>query len=575
MSPKLGLMATTGGGGPLLAVNVGPRIPSLQITLSVGASTRLLNGSGSAASAANIAWSSISPGGHEQCTFDVTEAERAANPSVYRYGAFVVVKIAPGEPDAGIVIWTGFMQTPTPTLGAYVSTITALGFQQLLRDSQDPLLWMSHHIKDWTTTDDQPWGSHFKNAASMQARVGGGHIAFSIRKRQPVVRLDASRVGFYYDDTVNVTRVRGTVRKWHPVPSASAGADPNYSVTIHRYDGPKQPGSDVQVYSMSTQIMSPTDSLAFDSGVLGTPKPAVTIEFTRVGKGRHKTAVAWKVWLQDVTVNGDAYQGGRTPDDTYIASNAVKDIAALAGLSATGVVATTQNCLPLWHQSGPWSDTLDHLATVSGGVNGYRWAVWDLVGGLPDVTFAPWNSGNTIWTTNGFTSAATSICQLDTLPGDLYSKVIVTFRRPHSKRLHRVTAPITPNPFAGLDAPLAARRRAKRYHLDEPQRDSVLASQVAINLAAFYSTEQYDGTIQATYLNNGGSDRWAGEARAGDRIVVSDFPGGAKTFRIVSMEGSNEGPCTLHIGSVPGRFHQMVKHLEHQARDHGNRNSHH
>src|SRR5205814_7796846 len=100
----------------------------------------------------------------------------------------------------------------------------------------------------------------------------------------------------------------------------------------------------------------------------------------------------------------------------------------------------------------------------------------------------------------------------------LFSSVCVTYRRVNGRRLRRETAEVSPNPFAGLDAPLSSRRRHKHVHLHEPQPDSLLAQQVATDLAAYYSTQQYGGTVEAFSLSDGATEHWAGQARAGEQL---------------------------------------------------------
>lgn len=556
-------------------------IPGLQITLSVGGSTMLLNGTGSAlaAKASNIAYGSAIGRGHDECSFDVTEALRSANTAIFRYGSRIEIRIAPGESHAGTVVYTGYMQTPVATYGNIVTTIKGLGYGTLFYDTQDPLLWQTQHIPDWQDTDSQPFGAAFNSASSINLTTGGGSVRWNIAAGQSTSAGDSAGVGFYIDDEIQPTFIKGTLIH-------KTSGTTNYSLRVNGYTGPSNPNS-IRYFNtsadsnLSTKLQSATNSNAFNCGPITNANaasyPVCTIELTRTGTGTGTGTAGFSFHIEDLRLWGNAYQGGRVPGDSYAPENPVKDMAAILGFSTAKVQTTgITNCLPLWHQSGPWADTMDHLSTVCMGLNGWTWGVFDIVGGAPEVRFADWTTSNTTWTTNAYSSAATVEAHLDTIPEDLYGKVTITYRRTHSKRLRRVSKPIATNPFTGLDPWMASRQRAYRYHIDEPQPDNTLATTIATNLALYYATQTYNGTVDAFYLTSAGNDRWAGEARAGDRLTISDFPGGSKTFHISQVQARNDGPVTLSIGDIPGDVKSVIRwYTHHQHRQHGNLSLHH
>jgi hypothetical protein len=438
---------------PPITAPFGARIPALQITLTLGASTRILNGAGSNAAAENISWSNVVNGGHVDCRFTVLDSERVTNSGIYRYGTRCEVAIAPGEPHAGTKLFTGYLLTPVTEVDGARCELVAQGYQQLLRERTDPLLWQTYHAKDWADTDDPPFAPAFDNADAINMSIGNATIEWSVSQGQAISAGDTTRAGFYVDDDVNITRVAGTIHK-------RVGTS-QYAFKLIRYDGPGNPQTGQTVNNFATELSS-TNNVETFQFALGVPKPVATLELSRVGS-ISPTGAAYKLRVNALRVNGDAAQSGRGIGDSYAAYKPILDMCDLIGFTTARVsTASTSDCLPLWNQANTaWSDTLDHIAMILTGAQGFKWAVWDFVGAGPEMEARDYATGNKTWTTKGYTAQATSICQLDSITNDMYSKVSVTFRRLHSRRLARVSVPVSPNPFAGLDPPLSGRSRVK------------------------------------------------------------------------------------------------------------------
>jgi hypothetical protein len=537
-------------------------LPGLQVKLQNGATTRILNGVGAQAVCDTIRHSSAIPGGYIAASFRIADSERSSNSVIYRYGTLCQIVIAPGYPDAGFEVWSGFLLTPSPA-GDASCTVEAVGFYQLVQETETALLWMDAHIGgSWSSTDNDPFGPAFRNCDAIVEHVDKGSMGFNIAQGQAISGGDTSRLGWWFQDHA-VTRVAGKLRK--------NNSAPNYTLRLRRYAGPnvgQNGGTNVDAYPLG----SGNNVDNFDTAI-GVPQSMVTLELSRSG-GTGTTGTTNKIWFTDIRVNGDAYRAGITPGDTYVADGPIRDMAALLGFTTGKVTVCTQNVLPLWQQSGSWADMWSHLATILYGANGWKWAVWGMVGGGPEVEFRDYATGNTTWTLNGYTSAANTIQGLDTASQDVYNRVIVTYRFPHSPRLKRAIAYVVPNPFAGMTGPLALRQRAFTYALQDPQRlnsggTSTLAENIAATLALSLGTEQWAGTIEGYYANDGTADRSLALSKAGQLVTVADQPGGSKTFRIQAVEGGDDILTKFTIGRLPDSIDRMIWLSHRRAKEKG------
>jgi uncharacterized membrane protein len=580
--PTLWVRVPSGVGEVVPYLNI-PRpfatTPGVAATVTIGGSSRRLNGAAPDAYMRGAKWTNIVNGGHDTASMVILASEYLANLDVYRYGAEMVLRVAEGFPDAGTILFTGYLNGPAVGADAATVTLSAVGYASLARDTKDPLLWQTWHAQDWQSTDDPPFGSYFRNDDSMTVHVAKAVISFHIPKGQDIQSGDSVRVGFFLGDDVNVTRVAGTLETNR---SAPGGTD-NYALHLYRYDAPTAPGSEQNVYNFDGEIGSPGGSHPFVAR-LNVGRNTVTFDLSRLGADA-TTGATWRLWFRDLRVNGDAYQDGRNPDDTYHAHFAATDIFELLGFyNVTDMVqATVQNCLPLFIQAGdPWSDTLDHLALILSGGHGWKWAVWDRDNaGNITAEFRDYDlAHNNGWQTTAYNPAAMSTAKIDQVVDDLYSKVIVTYHTTSKKRKHHAIEPVVPNPFADLDDPLINRQRARTIHIPEPlPHGATLPDEIATNLAAYYSEVQYGGTFETIAVSDGSASRWAGQVRAGELIGCNDFPNHdgtiGHTFRILQVDGTDEGPCTITIGRVPNTLARVMYRLHQRNREHALHAHHH
>jgi hypothetical protein len=526
-------------------------LPTVQVTLTrSSAGTLKLNGTGADGYADSLQWSSEVNGGHKTASFRIPQSFLAAHRGIVRYGTRCEFKVASG-PDNGTVIFTGYLlsvpDATTPDL-----TVNAVGYQQLVHERTDAMLWQSAHIQDWVSTNGAPFGIGFACANGIQESVNPGFVGFRVDKGSTVKFGDDSTIGWWFGPDVTWTRLAGTISKNSTVPGGSA----NWWLRVCRYDGPTNFASRGVVDNFASLL----DTTNFQDTFVSTPavaRPVCTLELLHTAGTT--TPEQLRIWINDLRISGDAYRGGRTPSDTYQGHNPVLDLAADLGFTTGKVATVSTSCLPLWHQSGPWTDVFEHLSHLFTGANGWKWGVWDIVGGAPEVEFRDYATSNTTWTVSGYGTNANAAVNLQTAQNDLHAKVVVTYRHAGSPRLLRKTAAITPNPFTGLDPWMQGRQRAFHYHIPDPQpASSTLPQTAATNLAADFSNEQWEGTIDVAYANDGSNDRSGVLIRAGQLVRISDFPGGAKTLRIESVDGVDKGPITLHIGRRPHSIERLI-----------------
>jgi len=239
----------------------------------------------------------------------------------------------------------------------------------------------------------------------------------------------------------------------------------------------------------------------------------------------------------------------------YKASDAVKDVAAKMGLNTDGVVTTFKSILPLWWQTGTWAELLDYLGILER----FNWAVWEQGTGGPKLMFRDWLAGP-IWLTNCYGTSAVAIADLQA-SDDVYNRVDVAYKTNSNPRIRHAVAELTPNPFAGLSGSLALRQRTFHYELNDPQSgvtgDEGFPQAVADAIALGLNAETISGTIRLSFAWNGTVNKTAYNVRAGDRIWVSDFPGGAKLLRIVETDADETG-VTLTVGRQSMKLERLL-----------------
>ena len=68
------------------------------------------------------------------------------------------------------------------------------------------------------------------------------------------------------------------------------------------------------------------------------------------------------------------------------------------------------------------------------------------------------------------------------------------------------------------------------------------------------------GAVVLSYAHEVGASRNKASyhIRAGDKLRIADFPGGARTFRIYEARHYDDQPSVLQIGDHPMRFERMM-----------------
>ena len=525
-------------------------LPDLQLVVSYGTNKRILNGIGSNSVADHIRWSSVIPGGHHALSARIVDTERSGNTATYRYGATVTLRKAPAVgalAESGVIYWQGYLRTPTSNEDG-TSDLIASGWHLLLQERDDALLWQARYYGDWQSGDAQGF-SLGQSAAAIYSSINNASIGFGVNKGDDLKDQQHARIVWYYTDALNTQvlprKVAGTIYK-----NVSLGATPNYKLLLERFDSPTANNTATTVNNYSGQLTNANiddTGSTFSDTVAQSPAthPVIALSLWRIGDtGTAGAAFAFRVTIKDLRVSDLA------SSDTYVSSSVIADLAANSRMGFTSgakVTATSRNILPLFWTNGTWWDLVDYLATAEA----YKWAVWEM-NPLPELEFRAWNTG-TVWTTNSFGATATTIAQLQ--PDDeLYNVVDVSYTQGQSSRIRHARTLVSPDPFAGLTP---ARVRTFKYALQDPQPDNVLALAISASLASEYGTEQLSGTATGSYFTSG-TDQTSYAVRAGDRLTLSDYPGGPQTVRITGVDHSDAAPSVLTFGRVPSDLTRML-----------------
>lgn len=542
---------------PTPAVDLGVPLPDLQLVIEYAAGKRILNGNGAHSVAMRLQWNSTAPGGHNALSATIPETERLANTATYRYGATATLRQAPAVgalAETGQVFWQGYLRTPIPSDDG-TCDLVANGWSHLLSERDDALLWQTRYYGDWQPADAEGFALGITNDG-IDSQVNNTSLQWSVKKGTELQNNDKAKLVWYYADDTNTDvlprRVAMTVYKNQIVPG---GASPNYSLVLERYLGPTSNDTrpNVQVHDLVAALgnnnTGDQGTSVIDSITQASPHhPVIALTFYRNTNTDQQTGAgsSFKVTCRDVRLNDIA------TGDSYLSSSVISDLADNARLAftvgSTMVPATTRNILPLFWQGDSWWALVEYLAV---GEN-VKWMVWEK-NPNPEFEFRDWSLGTT-WTATGYGTSATAIAQLS--PDDeVYSHIDVSYTRGGSARIRHARAAVSPDPFAGLTPP---RVRSFGYALRDPQPDGTLAQAIADALAVEFGTEQYAGTVLASFVTLGVADRTVYEVRAGDLLTLSDFPGGARTVRIYGADHRDDGPSTLTIGRVPSRLDRFL-----------------
>jgi hypothetical protein len=529
-------------------------LPTVEITCSSGSNSRILNGANASTTntqADQVSFGSIMPGGFSGMDFRVLDTIRSATPGVFKYGANVRAKIAPNYAGAGTILWEGYLRTPTPNDDG-TSTMHAVGYKTLVEERSDPLLWQTRYYGDWQTPDSDDFSDNFHNSQHIDAMVQDAALKWVSQKGTDIA--DGNKAMLLWWGGGNdaspqhlCRRIAGRILGSDNV-GGQTGAE--WSLHLERFTGPQSANpTDVFVFwnEMNDKNSSAFD-ISFGAGVGG---PASVVGFTLYKKSSapgnlNKT---WRFWIENLRINDLA------PGDSYVASAMVNDLKDRLGFGNAYVNTTSQNVLPLWWQSGTWADLMDYL---SGSEGNWKWGVWEKGAQGPAFEFRDWSSNFNTWRLPCYTANPAGIPQIAPSE-DVYSVIDVTYRQGNTSRIRHAKVNVSPNPFAGLDAPLAVRQRTYMFSLPDIQFDSTFAMNVAQKLANEFGTERYSGTVRCVYATDAstGNDKSAYQVRAGDKFTIPDFPGGSQTFRVYEAQADPEG-VTLSLGRNPMRVDRMI-----------------
>lgn len=533
-------------------------LPAVEIIATSGSSARTINGanqSGPNDEADQISFSSVMPGGFSGMDFRMPDAARTATPGVFKYGANVKARIAPTYTGAGTLLWEGYLRTPTPNDDG-TSSMHAVGYKTLLEERSDQIMWQTRYYGDWQGPDSDDFGDAFHNSQHIDATVDDASLKWVSHKSTDVADGNKSMLLWWGggNDASIANKPQPVCRR---IAGAVIGSDPvgnqtnaSWSLHLERFTGTVTANpSDVYVF---WNEMNDKDRSAFDITLgAGVGGPASVIAFTLYKKGPAVGGLnkTWRFWVENLRVN-DLASG-----DSYTASAMVNDLKDKLGFGNAYITATSQNVLPLWWQSGTWSDLMDYLAGSEGN---WKWGVWEKGAQGPIFEFRDWDTNFNTWKVNCFTNSPFGIPQIAPSE-DVYSVVDVSYKQGNVSRVRHTRKNVSPNPFAGLDPPLAGRQRTYQFALPDIQFDSQFADNVATKLANDFGKERYSGTVRCTYATDAvtGNDKSAYQIRAGDKLTIPDHPDGSTTFRVTEAQHDPEG-STITLGRNPMRVDRMI-----------------
>jgi hypothetical protein len=539
------------------------RLPPVELTCSSGGSSRILNGSNQTGPndwADGVTFGSIMPGGFSGMDFRIPDAARLATPGVFKYGANVRGKIAPGEAGAGTILWEGYLKTPTPN-GDGTATMHAAGYKTLLEERSDPLLWQTRYYGDWQSPDTDDFSDNFHNSQHIDASVQDASLKWVAQKGTDIA--DGNKAMLLWWGGGNDASVdKAVFARCGRIAGALIGSDDNgnqtnarFSMHLERFTGPISAGTPTDVYVFWNEMNS-KDRSTFDITLgAGVGGPASLIGFTLYKKGpvnNNSLDKTWRFWIENLRVN-DIASG-----DSYTASAMVNDLKDRLGFGNAYITATSQNVLPLWWQQGTWSDLMDYLAGSEGN---WKWGVWERGAQGPIIEFRDWGTNFNTWKVWGYPgSGQANAVDVQIAPSeDVYSVVDVTYKQGSTSRIRHSRKNVSPNPFAGLDPPLALRQRTYQFALPDIQLDGTFADNVATKLANDLGTERLGGTMRISFAQDAvtGNDKSSYQVKAGDKVTLVDYPGGSQVFRITEAQHDPEG-TTLTLGPRSLRVERMI-----------------
>lgn len=541
-------------------------LPPVVVAVQGPAATRTLN-SPTGSVIGNLTWSSVINGGFSELSGEISLAEFSSNPTVYKYGSIVTASIIAGQGyvDEGRILFSGYLRTPVPTESGSVQLV-AVGWKTLLEEREEPMLWQDRFFGSWMDTDnDDIWGGSFRSDDSIDTTVRSSSLLWVAKKGTSLKTADAGRIGWYYQSDSGdplrdhrIRRIAGRVRQNIDMPGGAVAPGSNYRMRIMRYDGPTNFASGQNVYSLESELSQANNS-QFDV-VVGVPRNTITIELDYRDANKDITNT-FRVWIVNLKVNGDAYRATPPSWDLYTSSDVAADLAFWMGFS-TRIIGTVTNILPLWWVTGSWAELMDYLCFGGGDVQGvFRWAVWEADGtGKPVLEFSPWGQGsNRSWTVYGYSESAHTIATI--APGDdIYNRVEVAYKQAGSARIRNILKPVTiagQDPFAGLPAPLPLRKRTFKISLPDPVHDDTFPNAVADTAVNELSQEQFSGTITFSHVFDGALTRPSYVVKAGDQLMVADFPPGPKMLRIYEVQHS-ETESVATVGETPMRLERLM-----------------
>lgn len=488
--------------------------------------------------AAIAAWTvNDTEGGYDQASGQLTEREwrEVGSPS---QGAALVAR------SEGSVVWAGRMAQP-PQLKDGIASFTAVGHNAKADQRGMRLFIQSADMSQWVPYDADPHnvagGAKYDHSRKWNVETTNHAIRFSLDRNQSLATGDGASVIFYAEG-VDIQRVKWT-QDYN-----TADQFPKLEIKVQRANGPTGAATNVTTGGAPISLGSGNNGGTFDISHAITGQDLILL-MANCNDGTFTPNADKMVWmLTQVRVNSSI-----TSADSYNASDVVTYIGGQLGWDTSGVTTSTFDVLPFDWENGSWLDAMTYVADLED--NFVRV-------GDEAIEYDAWGTRNWDVTQTGGANP-------DLQPKELSNQARVFYETGAgvSRKITRTTTDV------GITDPLAAAGITNTIEatLEDRQRNSSLAQNVADKLVRRYARQRYEGTIDIVdAVANDGTDN-PRLIRYGDTVTIQDWaPAQNLVLRVVEV---NQGPTSVTVGlEQPVNLPALIAHTSSRRKHHRRRN---
>lgn len=474
-------------------------------------------------------------GGYDQLSGTMTEAayREADSPS---QGALIDA----WDTDSR---WSGRIAQP-PQVTAGVAYFNAVGHKEKAAKKTERLFIQSADMSQWVPFDADPHnvagGPQYDHSRKWNLETTNHAIRFTLDRNQ-TLNLNDGVSAIFYAEGVDIQRVKWT--QDYNVADEKAKLE----IKVQRANGPTGAATNVTTGGAPVALSAGNNGGTFDISHAITGQDLILL-MANCNDGTFTPNADKMVWtLSQVRVNSSI-----TSADSYNASDVVSYIAGQLSWDTTGITASTFNVLP-FDFDGPWLDAALYVAELEDKF--FR------VGWHGAVEYDSWGARDwEVYQTGG--------AKPDLKPLELFNQARVLYETGAGaqRKIARTTTDV------GLADPLAAAgiTNTYLYDLEDPQRNSTLAQNVADKLVRRFSQQRYAGSIDIAEARANDGDTNPRGIRYGDTITINDWDiGESLTCRVMEV---SQTPTSITVGvEQPVNIAALVAHTSGKKKRHGRR----